>query len=418
MNFEDTPDEAAFRAEARAWLEQNAPHALHDALAAYAAKATSTVHLPHIPGSDALAACQAWQRRKHDGGWACLQWPRAYGGRDASAIQRVIWEQEEGVYALLSQVFAVGQGMAGPTILAHGTEAQKRLYLRPIAAGEELWCQLFSEPSGGSDLAGLRTRAQIVGDEVILNGQKIWTTHAQIADFGLLLARTDSDVPKHQGLTMFVLDMRLPGIEVRPIRQMTGEATFTEVFLKDVRTPVESMIGGPGEGWRVALTTLMNERLSLAAAIPTGVQELVSFCCQFMTPHGPAIEDSAVRARIATWAARASGLEHAMMRTISALSSGRQPGPENSIGKLVAGEMVQDLAAFALDLQGPAGAIVPAEEDARRFQQMLLSAASIRIGGGTAEIQRNIIAERILGLPPEPRVDKGTPFRPNPVESR
>ena len=413
MNFDDTPDEAAFRAEARAWLDQNAPSGLHDALAAYASKATSTVHVPHLPGVDALAACRAWQRRKHDGGWACVQWPRAHGGRSASAIQRVIWQQEEGLYSLMSQVFAVGHGMAGPTLLAHGTEVQKDRYLPAIAAGKELWCQLFSEPGGGSDLAGLRTRAQITGDEVILNGQKIWTTHAQIADFGLLLARTDPDVAKHQGLSMFVLDMRLPGIDIRPIRQMTGEATFTEVFMTDVRIPVTNMIGRPGEGWRVALTTLMNERLSLAASIPTGVQELVNFCCRFMTPQGPAIDDSAVRARIATWAARASGLEHAMMRTISALSSGRQPGPENSIGKLVAGEMVQDLASFALDLEGPAGAIIPVEEGAGRFQQMLLSAASIRIGGGTAEIQRNIIAERILGLPPEPRVDKAVPVRPD-----
>ncbi len=406
MTFDDTQEEAAFRAEARAWLDRNVPHALHDALAASAARATSSVHLPHLPGIDALAACRAWQRRKYDGGWACLSWPGAYGGRDASAIQRVIWRQEEGVYGHLADVFTVGHGIAGPTILAHGTEAQKERYLRPAASGEELWCQLFSEPSGGSDLAGVRTRARIDGGHAVNNGQKIWTTHAQIAEFGLLLARTDPDVAKHQGLSMFILDMKLSGIDVRPVRQMTGEATFNAVFFADVRVPLSAMIGKPGDGWRVAMTSLMNERLSLAAAIPTGVRELIDFCHRFATATGPAIDDPAVRARLATWAARASGLEYTMMRTISALSAGRAPGPENSIGKLVAGDMVQDIAAFALDLQGPAGAVLGPDDDARRFQQMFLTSPAVRIGGGTAEIQRNIIAERILGLPSEPRVDK------------
>jgi alkylation response protein AidB-like acyl-CoA dehydrogenase len=410
MTFDDSVEEAAFRAEARAWLDANAPTHLYTALVAAAARATSTVHVPEIEGVDVLQACLDWQLRKFDGGWACLHWPVEYGGRGASAIQRVIWQQEEGVYAQLSQVFAVGHGMVGPTIMAHGSIEQKDRYLRPIASGQDLWCQLFSEPSGGSDLAGLRTRATCVDKVWIVNGQKIWTTHAQIAKFGLLLARTDPTVPKHEGLTMFALDMKSSGVEVRPIKQMTGEATFNEVFLSDVAIPDDDVIGRPKDGWRVSLTTLMNERLSLAASIPTGVRELVDFCCKFETPNGLAIDDRNVRAKIADWAARASGLEQAMRRTISALSSGNLPGPENSIGKLVSGDMVQDLAAFALDLQGPGGAIVQEDEASRRFQRMFLSAASIRVGGGTAEIQRNIIAERILGLPAEIRVDKGIPY--------
>ena len=410
MTFDDTPEEAAFRAAARAWLEANAPARYREALAATAAHTTSSVHLPEIAGVDVLAVCRAWQAQKFAAGWACLNWPVEFGGRGAPAIQRVIWQQEEGVYAQLSQVFAVGHGMAGPTIIAHGSDWQKAQFLKPIASGAALWCQLFSEPSGGSDLAGLLTRARPVDDGWVVDGQKIWTTHAQIAEFGLLLARTDPAVPKHEGLTMFILDMRSPGVEVRPIRQITGEATFNEVFLTGVRIPSENAIGRVGDGWRVSLTTLMNERLSLAAAIPTGVRELIDFCCRFETPQGLAIDDPAVRQRLATWAARASGLEHTMMRTISALSGGRAPGPENSIGKLVAGDMVQELAAYALDLQGPGGAVMAEDEGARRFQQMLLSAAAIRIGGGTAEIQRNIIAERVLGLPPETRVDKAVPF--------
>lgn len=407
MTFDDTPEEATFRAEVRAWVDANAPHALRAALSASAARTTSSVHLPHLPGADALAACRDWQRRKYEARWACPSWPRAYGGRDASAIQRVIWRQEEGVYGHLADVFTVGHGIAGPTILVHGTDGQKECHLRPIASGDDLWCQLFSEPSGGSDLAGLRTRARIDGDDVVIDGQKIWTTHAQIADFGLLLARTDPNVAKHAGLSAFILDMKLPDIEVRPVRQMTGEATFNAVFFSGVRVPLSAMIGKPGDGWRVAMTSLMNERLSLAAAIPTGVRELIDFCLRFPATTGVAIDDPAVRARLATWAARASGLEYTMMRTISALSSARPPGPENSIGKLVAGDMMQDIAAFALDLQGPAGAILPPGDEAQRFQHLFLTSPSVRIGGGTAEIQRNIIAERILGLPPEPRVDKG-----------
>ena len=406
MNFDDTSDEAAFRAEARAWLTANVPHHLRDALAASSARTTSSVHLPHLPGFDALAECRAWQARKYEAGWACIGWPRAHGGRDATPIQRVIWQQEEGVYAHLNDAFTVSHGIVGPTILSHGTDAQKAQHLPRIASGEELWCQLFSEPSGGSDLAGLLTRGVIDGDSAVINGQKIWTTHAQLAEYGLLLARTNPAVPKHQGLSVFLLNMRLPGIAVQPVRQITGEPSFNQVFLTDVWVPLSATVGKPGDGWRVALTSLMNERLSLAAAIPTGVRELIAFCRRFPLAAGPAIDDPAVRDRLATWFARASGLEYTMMRTISALSAGQQPGPENSIGKLVAGDMAQDIASFALDLQGMAGSVLLPDDADRRFQNLLLTAASVRIGGGTAEIQRNIIADRILGLPAEPRVDK------------
>ena len=410
MDFDDSPREALFRVQARDWLAAHAPVALHDALAASAAQTTSSVHLPHLPGLDEVAESKAWQARKAADGWACIHWPADYGGRGASPIERVIWQQEEGVYAQLSHLFVVGHGMAGPTLITHGTEAQKQRWLPPIVSGAEVWCQLFSEPSGGSDLAGLRTRAQRAGDDWVVDGQKIWTTHAHLADLGLLLARTDPTVAKHEGLTMFAIDMRDHGVEVRRIRQMTGERHFSEVFFSGAQVPDAQRIGPVGGGWKVALTTLMNERLHLAAAIPTGVPELFDLCCELQTHEGRPIDDPAVRTRLATWVARSRGLQWTMARTLSALSSGKPPGPENSIGKLVAGELAQEVCAFALDLLGPAGAAVEDGEARRSFQKMLLSAPAIRVGGGTAEIQRNILAEQVLGLPADLRADKGLPF--------
>jgi acyl-CoA dehydrogenase len=415
MDFNDSPDEAAFRAEARAWIAAHAPEHLLVGLQADAARTTSSVHPPEIEGQDPVAISKAWQERKAAGGWACPHWPAQYGGRGASPMQRVIWQQEEGLYAQLSNLFVVGHGMAGPTLIAHGSPTQKERHLRSIVSGAHVWCQLFSEPSGGSDLAGLRTQARCEGEHWIVNGQKIWTTHAQVADYGLLLARTDPSVAKHEGLTMFIVDMKSPGVQVRPIRQMTGEHHFNEVFFSDVRVPDAQRIGPVGGGWRVSLTTLMNERLQLAAAIPTGVPEFFALCCELDTPSGKPVDDPAVRARLATWIARQRGLQWTMMRTISALSGGKPPGPENSIGKLVAGDIAQELCAYALELQGPAGAIVDQRGAQRSFQNMLLTAASIRVGGGTAEIQRNILAEQVLGLPPDIRADKGMPFNKIPI---
>ena len=410
MDFDDSPYEAAFRAQARDWLAAHAPAALHDALAASAAQTTSSVNLPHLRGLDEVAESKAWQARKAADGWACIHWPADYGGRGASPIERVVWQQEEGAYSQLSHLFVVGHGMAGPTLITHGTEAQKRRWLPPIVSGTEVWCQLFSEPSGGSDLAGLRTRAQRDGDDWIVDGQKIWTTHAHLADLGLMLARTDPTVAKHEGLTMFAIDMRAPGVEVRRIRSMTGERHFSEVFFSGARVLDAQRIGPVGGGWKVALTTLMNERLQLAAAIPTGVPELFDLCCELQTPEGRPIDDPAVRIRLATWVARSRGLQWTMARTLSALSNGKPPGPENSIGKLVAGELAQEVCTLALDLLGPAGSVVEAGDARRSFQKMLLSAPAIRVGGGTAEIQRNILAEQVLGLPADIRADKGVPF--------
>ncbi|MEZ5650275.1 MAG: acyl-CoA dehydrogenase [Burkholderiaceae bacterium] len=412
MNFDDTPDEAAFRTLARDWIQANAPHELRPELE------RSGFGQPALRSGEVLAAGKAWQKKKFDAGWACLHWPREYGGRAASPIERVIWQQEEGVFAKLCAPFMIGQGMCGPTVMKYAAEPHRLRYLPPLASGEEVWCQLFSEPVAGSDLAGLRTRAEQDGDHWVINGQKIWTSGAHFSDYGILITRTDPTVAKHDGLTMFFIDMKSPGVEVRPIKQVSGQSGFNEVFFTDLRVPDHQRLGLPGQGWRVSLTTLMNERMSIGAGIATGFPELFDFCCDFDLGDGrKAVDDPAVRAKLAAWAVRASGLRYTAFRSISALSRGEEPGPENSIGKLVAGTMLQDIAMFALDLQGQAGAMtdpsaVPA---AARFQAMLLHSPGFRIAGGTDEILRNIIAERVLGLPADPRADRGIPFNQIPT---
>ncbi len=417
MNFDDTPEEAAFRAEARAWIQANAPRNLEAELkqGGFANNGLKSV--------DPIAASKAWQRKKADAGWACLHWPKDYGGRGATPIERVIWGQEEGVFGALSGLFIIGHGMCGPTVMAWADEETKRRLLPPLAAGEHIWCQLFSEPAGGSDLAGLRTAAVPAADgsgDWIVNGQKIWTSGAQHSDYGILITRTDPDVAKHKGLTMFWLDMKSPGIEVRPIKQANGQSGFNEVYFTDVRIPDSQRLGAVGQGWQVSLTTLMNERLSIGSGMPTGFPELFDFCMTLKTEDGLAIDDRMVRSRLAQFAVKASGLKYTGMRAISALSKGETPGPENSIGKLVAGATMQELAMFALDLQGEAGVLSGPDQASAgaRFQQMLLRSPATRVEGGTDEILRNIIAERVLGLPGDIRVDKDVPFKDIPTSGR
>jgi alkylation response protein AidB-like acyl-CoA dehydrogenase len=411
MNFDDNPAEAEFRSEARAWLDANGPVELRSTLSNVSFGAAILETPPMI------AAAKAWQQKKQQEGWACIQWPEEYGGRDASPIEQVIWQQEEGIYSLLGKIFVTTHGICAPTLIAWASEAQKRRFLPKMASGEEVWCQFFSEPAGGSDLAGLRTRAERDGEVWVINGQKIWTSHLAYADYAILITRSDPTVPKHSGLTMFFVDVRTPGIEFRPIKQMTGQSGFNEVFFTDVRIPDAQRLGAVGQGWTVALTTLTNERLMIATeGIPTGFLELLAFCERLEIGCGKAIDSPAVRAKLATWAVRTSGLKHAAARSISALSKGEQPGPENSIGKLVAGSTMQEIAMFALDLQAQAGLLDgPEAADSARFQRMLMRSAGTRIEGGTDEILRNIIAERVLGLPSDIRADKGIPFNQIPT---
>lgn len=407
MNFDDTPEEAAFRNEVRQWISANAPVHLAEPLA------SSTFGGINTGDEDPLEAAKRWQKVKADAGWACIGWPSEYGGRGATPIQNVIWAQEEGVYGKLSASFIIGQGMCGPTLMAYASEDQKERYLPKLASGEEVWCQLFSEPHGGSDLAGLRTRATADGDEWVINGQKIWTSGAHYSDYGILITRTDPGVAKHKGLTMFFLDMTSPGIDIRPIKQVNGQSGFNEVYFDNVRVPDSQRLGGVGDGWRVSLTTLMNERLAIGGSIATGVPEIQELVDALPLGEGLASEDAAVRSKLADWHAKAAGLRNTAARSLSALSKGEVPGPENSIGKLVAGGMMQDIAKFAMDLQGPGALIVDPEiaEGNARFQAMLLRSPAVRIEGGTDQILRNIIAERVLGLPEGMRADKGIPFK-------
>ena len=401
MDFSDTPAEAAFREEARAWLQDNVP---------------STAELD---GLDPIAQAKLWQKRKYEAGWACIRWPKEYGGRGASAVEQVIWNQEEAKHPNLpGAVFGIGQGMAAPTLMAWAKEEHKRRYLPKLASGEEIWCQLFSEPAGGSDLAALRTRAEKDSGDWVLNGQKIWTSGAHYSDYGIIVVRTDPTVPKHKGLSYFFLDMKSPGVETKPIKQLSGDANFNEVYFTEVRVPDDQRLGEVGQGWQVSLTTLMNERAAIGGGSAGGDFKALLRLAQTVTiDDRPAIENPAVRAKLADWHCKRAGLKYTGYRSLSALSRGETPGPENSIGKLVAAPMTQDIASFAMDLIEMSGAVWEEDHspDAGLFQAMFMAIPGFRIAGGTDEIMANIIAERVLGMPQEPRLDKGIPFNEVPT---
>jgi len=413
MDFNDTPEEAAFRAKARAWLDANAPCHLLPELKRAAFTSTG------LTSVDPLQAAKAWQKKKCQSGWAVPRWPVEYGGGGLAPIESVIWTEEEGPFAALSSPFTIGIGMCGPTVMHWASDDQKLRYLPKLACGEEIWCQLFSEPASGSDLAGLRARAVPAEDESgdwIVNGQKTWTSGAHQSDMGLLLVRTDPNVPKHKGLTMLFVSMKSAGIEIRPIRQANGLSHFNEVFFTDVRVPGRHRLGEVGRGWQVSLTTLMNERLSVGSRMTTGFKDLFAFCMEMEIDGRRATDDSMVRSRLAQFAVKESGLRYTSLRAISAISKGQVPGPENSIGKLVAAMTMQDVAMFGLDLQGQAGIVSNNDQALEgRFQQMLLRSPATRIEGGSDEILRNIIGERVLGLPADIRIDKEVAFNDIPT---
>jgi alkylation response protein AidB-like acyl-CoA dehydrogenase len=412
MNFDDTPEESAFRTKARAWLEANAR--------LRPAEETVPNLLGERESADVIRQAKAWQAKKFDAGWACLTWPVEYGGQGLGRMENVIWNQEEAKFDTPPNLYAIGHGMLGPTLMAHGTEAQKQRYVREMARGQVVWCQLFSEPDAGSDLAGLRTSAAKQGDEWVLNGQKIWSTGAHYSDFGMIVTRTDPNAPKHAGLTYFIVDMHAPGVEIRPIKQINGASGFNEVFFTDVRVPDANRIGGVGDGWRVAITTLMNERVAIGAGGGAGrFRDLLKLARATRRNGRPAIEDTAVRQQLADFYIRSKGLQFTGYRTLSALSRGGTPGPEGSIGKAVGAPLGQQMASFAMELQGVLGVVDDESVSPQEalWQAMYLGAPGLRIAGGTDEILKNIIAERVLRLPPEVRVDKDRPFREIPTGS-
>jgi alkylation response protein AidB-like acyl-CoA dehydrogenase len=405
MDFNDTPEEAAYRAKARAWLKANAP--------ARNGEGESGLEDPV-----SMDAARAWQRKKAEAGYACITWPKAWGGGGGAPWQSVIFGQEEAKVATPGNPFAIGLGMCVPTVMTAGNEADKERFVRPAVLGEEIWCQLFSEPSGGSDAAAARTRAVRDGGDWVINGQKVWTSGAHFSDYGLLLTRTDPDVPKHKGLTMFWIDMKAPGVEVRPIHQMSGASNFNEVYFTDLRVKDSQRVGEVGEGWRVALVTLMNERLSVGGGgSGSGHRRVFKLASDISTLAGPAARDAGLREKIAEWFVQAEGLKYTTYRTMTALSRGQTPGPESSIAKVVSATVMQDMANTALELEDQFGIITDPQLAplAGAFQASLMAAPGLRIAGGTDEILRNIIAERVLGLPQDIRLDKEVAFKDIPT---
>jgi alkylation response protein AidB-like acyl-CoA dehydrogenase len=402
VDFDESAEDAAFRAEARAWLDANAGGGRN--LSPFARPGA-------YDDADWLASAKRWQAVLAEHRWAGVAWPEEYGGRGGTAAQAGIFNEEAGRAGVSTGVFAVGIAMAGPTIIAHGSEEQKRRYLPPMLRGDEVWCQLFSEPGAGSDLAGLSTRAGRDGDEWVVTGQKVWTSGAHHSDFGILLARTDPDVPKHRGITYFLLDMHTPGIEIRPLRQMTGASHFNEVFLTDVRVPHDAVLGGDGGvggGWAAAMTTLANERGFMGSG-QTGLtfDDLVR-----LARSSGVAADTIVRQGLAASYTRGQIARYLGMRVRTATSHGRPPGPEALVRKLFAAWHTKRNAELALAIQGAGGMLV--ERDAPcggTWQLQFLNAPSLRIAGGSDEVQRNVMGERVLGLPAEPRVDKDVPFR-------
>ena len=401
MDFSDSPEEARIRTEIRGWLEKNVPTK------------------EELRGLDYIKQAKLWQKRKFDAGWACIRWPKEYGGRGGTVIEQVIWGQEESKFDVPQNIFTIGQGMAAPTLMTWATEEQKREHLPPMASGEVVWCQLFSEPAGGSDLAALRTRAERKGDDWLINGQKIWTSGAHYSDFGILVTRSDPTVPKHKGLTYFFLAMKSKGVDIKPIKQISGGANFNEVYFQDVRIPDAQRLGAVGQGWQVSLTTLMNERATIASGGGGGfgVKSVLELARKVKLGDKPAIADSGVRAKLADWYCQESGLRFTNYRSMSALSRGDLPGPENSIGKYVSAAKGQDMVSFCMDLIGMTGTVADSKlgPDAARAVMAFMGAPGGRIAGGTDEIMLNILAERVLGLPGDVRVDKGVPFNEVPT---
>jgi len=407
MDFKDSPEEAAYRAQVRAWLEVNAP-----------TKADA--------GGDpetgfSMEAAKAWQARKAAAGYAQITWPKEWGGQGGTPVQQVIFNQEEANYPTPGAPFAIGLGMCVPTVMTFADEDTKKRFVGPALRGEEIWCQMFSEPSGGSDVAGARTRAVRASDgsgDWIINGQKVWTTGAHFSNFGIVICRTNPDVPKHKGLTMFWVDMSDPGVEVKPIHQMSGGSGFNEVFFTDVRIPDSQRLGAVDEGWKVSLVTLMNERLAVGGASGAGWTHFMEAARAIPGPDGnSALKDPALREKLADWYVQAEGLKHTRNRTITALSRGQAPGPESSIGKIVTAVQLQELSNSAVEMLDQYGviddpALAPLQG---AFHASLMSSPGLRIAGGTDEILKNIIAERVLGMPGDIRVDKDIAFKDMPT---
>jgi len=367
--------ELAFRDEFRSWLQDNVPGD------------------PPEGEDDAYRFRRDWQRKLYDGGWAAVHWPREFGGRDASLVEAAIFNEELARARAPFPANVLGLLLAGPTIMIWGDEEQKNRYLSPIMSGEEIWCQGFSEPEAGSDLAALKTRAVKDGDEWVVTGQKVWTSGAQYSKWCMLVARTDMDAPKHKGLTYFILDMEQEAVQVRPLRQITGEAEFNELFIEEARIPDANVLGGVGNGWKVALTTLMNERAGLAFGLQVGLKVKLDQLTEAATARG-LLDDPIVADKLGDLHVKCEILRLTAYRGLTATMKYGQPGPEGSLTKLMWSSTNQQLMQAATDILGPEALLTDSP-----WSFDLLRSRGNTIEGGTTEILKNIVAERVLGLP-------------------
>jgi alkylation response protein AidB-like acyl-CoA dehydrogenase len=392
VDLNDTPAQAEYRTQVQAWLDE------------HRAQAPPTRRRSGEDEAGAVAAHRSWQRRLAEAGLAGVTWPERYGGRGLTPLHQVIVGQEINRAGLPGILDAIGVGMLGPTIIAHGTEEQKDRYLAPMLHADEVWCQLFSEPAAGSDLAGIQARAVRQDDgSWQLNGQKVWTTNAHFASFGLLLARTNPDVPKHKGLTMFIVPMDAQGVTVRPLRQISGEPEFNEVFFDDVHLDAGAEVGPVDGGWGVALTTLMFERLTIGGG-SEGMGYRADRFAAAVAADPDAARDPEVRARLAEIGTDLLALRFSSYRHLTALQRGGIPGPEAALGKVTAVSAAIAAGDLIADVLGPEAL------QAGEWSYLISFLPGLKSAGGTEEILRNTVGERVLGLPPAPRLDKGIPF--------
>jgi alkylation response protein AidB-like acyl-CoA dehydrogenase len=383
MDLSYTAAEEQFRAELRAWLVANPPGAAPEQL------------------DDWVDYGKRWQRALYEAGWCGVHWPREYGGRGASLVEQIIFQEEMARAGTPQLINLAGLTMGGPVLIAHGTEAQKRRHLQRILSADEIWCQGFSEPNAGSDLAALKTRAVLDGDSFVVNGQKVWTSFARYADWCMLLVRTDPEAPRHRGITFLLVDMHSPGVTVRPLRQITGEEDFNEVFFEDVRVPRANVVGALNGGWEIAITTLMHERQTLTFSRQLQSRVALNGLLAFAR-RAPAARAPLLRQKLAAAYIESEAMKYTSLRNLTRVLRGGVPGPEGSIEKLLWSEMYQRMLDTAVEITGPYAQLAtgsPHAVEGGRWSHLMLYSRGRTIAAGSSEIQRNIIAERVLGLP-------------------
>jgi len=392
MDLSLSPEEVRFRDELRAWLQANVPQDWSE--------------WREKPIEESFPYLRAWQRKLNEGRWAAVSWPKEYGGRGATLAQQAIFWEEMARVEAPPMANSLGLGLIGPTIIAHGTEAQKKRFIPRILSAEEIWCQGFSEPNAGSDLASLQTEARLDGDHYVVNGQKVWTSYGWVGNWCELVVRTDPNAPKHKGLSVLLIDMSSPGVEVRPLRQMTGESEFNEMFFRDVRVPVENLLGPVNDGWNVAVSTLMYERGSYGARLHPlfrrNITRLIELSRTFQKNGRAACQDPLTRQKLAQCYAEVEIMRLNQLRAFSRITATGAPGPEGSIQKIFWSELNQRLQQVAQEIFGPYGQLLA--EDRHSVDKGIWSYGYLRTRGntieaGTSEVQRSIIGHFVLGLP-------------------